>query len=173
MNEAEESTEEAHFRKHIFYIVLDNVIGALTFRFCAAKQISDTLSFLWNCQKMSKEQLMHKAAKIVEKYSKDISRENLVQEMNHIAMVHDGYLGRRQLGAFELLNALAEYILENIFSNLRVSLRISPVTVASIERSFSKLRLITNYLRSTMDQDRLSNMAGLVVESDIAKKNRL
>ena len=27
MNEADESPEEAHFRKHIFYVVLDNVIG--------------------------------------------------------------------------------------------------------------------------------------------------
>ena len=27
MNEADESTEEAHFRKYIFYLVLDNIIG--------------------------------------------------------------------------------------------------------------------------------------------------
>ena len=30
-----------------------------------------------------------------------------------------------------------------------------PVTVASAERSFSKLKLIKNYMRSTMSQDRL------------------
>ena len=53
MNEADESFEEAHFRKHIFYVVLDNVIGGLTVCFSAAKQISDTFSFLWNYQKMS------------------------------------------------------------------------------------------------------------------------
>ena len=43
MNEADESHEEAHFRKHIFYVVLDNVFGRLTVRYSAAKQISDTL----------------------------------------------------------------------------------------------------------------------------------
>ena len=48
MNETDESTEEAYFRKHIFYVVLDNVIGQLTVRFSAAKQIFDTFSFLWN-----------------------------------------------------------------------------------------------------------------------------
>ena len=49
----DESPEEAHFRKHVFYVVLDNVIGGLTVRFNEAKQISDTFSFLWNYQKMS------------------------------------------------------------------------------------------------------------------------
>ena len=57
MNETDESNEEAYFRKHIFYVVLDNVIGQLTIRFSAAKQISDTFSFLWNYQRMSKEEL--------------------------------------------------------------------------------------------------------------------
>ena len=54
INEAYQSPEEAHIRKHIFYVVLDNVIGRLTIRFCAAKQISYTFSFLWNYQKMSR-----------------------------------------------------------------------------------------------------------------------
>ena len=51
MNEADESPEEAHFRKHILYVLLDNVIGGHTVRFSAAKKISDIFSFLWNDQK--------------------------------------------------------------------------------------------------------------------------
>ena len=35
MNEADESTEKSHFQKHIFYVVLDNVIGELTVCFNA------------------------------------------------------------------------------------------------------------------------------------------
>ena len=35
MNEADASTEEAHFQKHIFYVVLDNFIGWLTVCFSA------------------------------------------------------------------------------------------------------------------------------------------
>ena len=46
MNETDESTEEAYFRKHIFYVALNNVVGLLKVRFSAAKQISDTFSFL-------------------------------------------------------------------------------------------------------------------------------
>ena len=71
INEVDESTEEAHFRKHIFFVVLDNVIGELTVRFSAAKQISDTFKFVWNYQKMSKEELKCKAAKLAETYSQE------------------------------------------------------------------------------------------------------
>ena len=35
----------------------------------------------------------------------------------------------------------------------------TPVTVATCERLFSKLKLIKNYLRSTMSQERLSDLA--------------
>ena len=111
---------------------------------------------------MSKEEVKRKEVKLAQKYSNDISSEDLEHEMNHITVVHNANFGRKHLGAFELLNALAEYRLESIFYNLSVSLRMfltTPVTVASAERSFSKLRLITNYLSSTMDQDRLNNLA--------------
>ena len=50
MNKEDESPEETHFWKHIFYVVLDYVIGGLTVRFSAAKQISVNFSFLWNYQ---------------------------------------------------------------------------------------------------------------------------
>ena len=39
-----------------------------------------------------------------------------------------------------------------------------PVTVASAERSFSKLKLIKTYLRSTMSQDRLQHFTILSIE---------
>jgi hypothetical protein len=42
-----------------------------------------------------------------------------------------------------------------------------PVTVASAERSFSKLKLLKNYLRSTMLQQRLNGLAMCSIEKDI------
>ena len=70
-----------------------------------------------------------------------------MQEINYITMVLNANFGRKQLDALELLNASAEYRLESIFPNLSISLRMfltAPATVASAERSFSKLKLIKN-----------------------------
>ena len=46
-------------------------------------------------------------------------------------------------------------------------LLIIPVTVATTEKSFSKLKLIKNYLRSTTSKDRLSWLAILSIEKRV------
>jgi hypothetical protein len=56
------------------------------------------------------------------------------------------------------------------FPNACIAYRILltiPVTVASAERSFSKLKLIKSYLRSTMSQERLNGLAILSIEKKI------
>lgn len=51
-------------------------------------------------------------------------------------------------------------------TTLRILLTL-PVTVASGERSFSKLKLIKDYLRSQMTQDRLVNLAVISIEKKL------
>jgi len=41
-----------------------------------------------------------------------------------------------------------------------------PVTTATAERSFSKLKLIKNYLRTSMRQERLSDLSLLSIEAE-------
>ena len=58
------------------------------------------------------------------------------------------------------------------FPNILVAYRILltiPITVASAERSFSKLKLIKSYLRTSMTQDRLNGLAILSIEKNILK----
>ena len=45
-----------------------------------------------------------------------------------------------------------------------------PVTVASAERSFSKLKIIKNYLRNTIGKERLSDFAIVSIEAKAAGK---
>ena len=88
-------------------------------------------------------------------------------------LIHSGNFGENQLNPFELLNKILTYKLDNIVPNLSVSLRIFltiPATVASAERSFSKFKLIKNYLRSTISQDRLIGLARLSIESELARE---
>ena len=64
------------------------------------------------------------------------------------------------------------YSLTEAYPFIEIALRIFltlPVTVASCELSFSKLKLLKNYLRSSMDQERLTNLAILSIENPLAK----
>ena len=56
--------------------------------------------------------------------------------------------------------------LPNLIIAIRIFLILS-ISVASCERSFSKLKLIMNYLRSTMSQIRLTSIAILSIERDM------
>ena len=71
--------------------------------------------------------------------------------------------------------ALFEHLIESnrftTFSNVFIVLRIyltMPITVASGERSFSKLKLIKTYLRSTIAQERLNSLSMLSIACEIA-----
>ena len=49
-------------------------------------------------------------------------------------------------------------------------LAVIPATSCSAERSFSSLRRLKTYLRNTMGQERLSNLALIHIERDYANK---
>lgn len=65
---------------------------------------------------------------------------------------------------FEFVRRMDCY--HNIFVAYRILFTI-PITVASVERSFSKLKLLKNYLRSTMSQERLNGLATLCIEKKL------
>ena len=56
----------------------------------------------------------------------------------------------------------------NVWIAYRIMLTI-PVSVASAERSFSKLKLIKSYLRSTMSQEKLNGLAMISIEKAMVK----
>ena len=73
---------------------------------------------------------------------------------------------------FDVLKFIVEWDFLESLPILSLSLQLFLticVSVASCERSFSKLKLIKNYLRSTMGQSRLSNLAILSIESESAR----
>ena len=97
----------------------------------------------------------------------DIRGRELAQEIEDLPD-----LPSKQMSAFELLSFLSEKKLDEIYPNLWIALRIAvtlPVTVASAERSFSKLKLIKTYLRSTISQEHLSGLAIMSINHDVGK----
>jgi len=70
--------------------------------------------------------------------------------------------------AIEVLNFLKKF--EGCYPNTWIAFRVMltvPVSVASAERSFSKLKLIKSYSRSTMSEERLNALAILSIERDL------
>ena len=71
------------------------------------------------------------------------------------------------MGPVEILKFLKRH---DCFPNATIAYRVLltiPVTVASAERSFSKLKLLKSYLCSTMIQERLNDLTMIALESDI------
>ncbi|KAL6486779.1 hypothetical protein MHYP_G00034050 [Metynnis hypsauchen] len=82
-------------------------------------------------------------------------------------------LSSKNMTNMELLTFLHEKKLAEIYPNMWVALRISatlPVTVAAAERSFSRLKLIKTYLRSTMGQERLSGLSVISINCEISQQ---
>ena len=74
------------------------------------------------------------------------------------------------------LTQLYNHFLENNFftpiPNIRHLIEVTliiPATSATCERSFSKLKLIETFLRSTMSQERLSDLAIMNIERKLTK----
>lgn len=67
--------------------------------------------------------------------------------------------------------AEAHHETNEFFPNIRVLLQILatlPVSTCSVERSFSSLKLIKSYLRTTMNEDRLNGLAAMYIHRDIS-----
>jgi hypothetical protein len=95
----------------------------------------------------------------------DIDANDLYVELKFL----QDFISKENMGPVEILKFLKRHdCFPNATIAYRVLLTIS-VTVASAERSFSKLKLLKSYLRS-MTQEKLNDLAKIALESDILEK---
>lgn len=149
---------EMEKRAHIYHTVSSD------FSFLSGKSLSEcSVSFLEKC-----------AADLGAIYSRDIDRVELVNEVAAFKF-HAKELVKNIYKAshLDILKVISNYGLRDAYPNIEIALRIfltMPVSVASCERTFSKLKIIKNYLRSSMCENRLTNLAILSIEYEIASK---
>ncbi|XP_065654830.1 uncharacterized protein LOC136081443 [Hydra vulgaris] len=137
---------ETQYVVEIFNVLVDQVLSSLTNRFNQLNELSELFGFLYEIPEATQN------TEVLKKYSKDLE----------IALTEDGHSDVISNQLFDEIKAISsmvpvkllpktliKFILENryeqSFPNLVIALRILltlSLTVASAERSFSKLKLI-------------------------------
>ena len=155
------------FRIIFFYCIIDQAIVSLGKRF---EQYESLFGFLFSSDKLqSLDELSLKSScyRLAEKLKNgdkcDIHESELYVELKLLQQ----FLPNEKLGALDILKIMKR---GDCFPNAIIAYRIFltiPVTVASAERSFSKLKLIKTYLRNSMSQDRLTGLATVAIENEL------
>ena len=102
-------------------------------------------------------------------YSDDLDGKQFCVEIIDCKMLISSRTNVKLSRPEDLLTFIVEYGDESAFPNLRITLQVLltvAVFTASCERSFSKLKLILSYLRSSTSQERLCDLALLSIERD-------
>jgi hypothetical protein len=163
------SSEES-FRISYFIPIVDQAIASLTRRFEQYQGYQKMFGFLFTSetlQSLDNESLKSSCDNLeaaLEKDGKsDIDANELYAELKFL----QNFIPQENMGPLEIIKFLKRH---NSFPNASIAYRVLltiPVTVASSERSFSKLK---SYLRSTMLQQRLTDLAQISLESEILEK---
>lgn len=174
-------TSEVHlsprdrFRIDSFVPVIDMLVSALSTRVSAYKEICDRFGFLHHIDKLTTEELRTAAKNLVDIYSSDIE-DTLGDELNQFLplMALLGEDKKPLQGSIEqwMYTMMATKDLKSVFPNIDIMLRIylcMMVSNCSGERSFSKLKIIKNRLRTTLDQEKLNWLSLMSIESDVLR----
>ncbi|XP_066316027.1 uncharacterized protein [Miscanthus floridulus] len=105
--------------------------------------------------------------KFAKTFSSDGSSVVDVNDMISKLAIMQSTLLDKPMSAMEIFEFVTE---ADCYPNISIACRIlftMPVTVASAERTFSKLKLLKNYLRSVMSQERLNGLATLCIEKKL------
>ena len=96
----------------------------------------------------------------------DIDAKELYMELKFLQKS----ISNERMGPIEILWFLKVH---GYFPNATIAYRVLltiPVTIASKEQRFSKLKLLKTYLHSTMTQERLNDLAIIALEGEMLEK---
>ena len=152
--------------------VIDQFIASLDQRLQAYKQISSQFSLFSHLKQLSSDELQAAAKQLVRSYPDDLDIafiEELCQFVAFANIFTDEEPKDISTELF-LYRLIIDKGVQDTFPNIEIALRMYLVLMVSNcsgERSFSKLKLIENRLRTSMKQERLVNLAIMNIESDI------
>ncbi|XP_066398375.1 uncharacterized protein [Miscanthus floridulus] len=170
---ADTQSAEELFRISYFLPVGDQAISSLTTRFEQYQSYQQNFGFLFTSKTLQslddtslKSSCDNLGAVLTKDGKSDVDANELYVELKFL----QDFIPKENIGPVEILKFLKRH---DCFPNASIAYRVLltiPVTVASAERSFSKLKLLKSYLRSTMTQQRLNDLATIALESGLLEK---
>ena len=151
-----------------FNVILDQLSVALQERRVAYQSVYDRFKVIVNLCSLPDAEIRSEAEKLITAFPRDFSNV-LIEEIVQFAAFAKL---RSCLTPSQQALLLHDEGLADTFPNVNVALRIylsMMVANCSGERSFSKLALIKNYLRTTMTHEKLSALCLMDVESSVLK----
>lgn len=172
------SDPESYFRINVYYCCLDILISQTKQRFQSLCDLSNIFEILQpdKLLSFSNEVIKKEAAKLASKYDNDMK----VDLYDQLIALKSCF--KSEIQKIHTIKKLAKLLLIN-FNSLAFSFPevitacllflTLPVTTATAERSFSKLKLIKHCLRTSMGQERLSDLSILSIEKEELEKLKL
>jgi len=166
---------ERHFRVNVFYACLDIIIQQLSQRFRSLHRTVNMFeAILPDTLRLATDEDLYEAARrLSEHYSRDLGPSFPAQLLSFRTCFREHIKNQKTVMGLAKMLMVNNQTVTSSFSEVCTTFLLFltlPVTVASAERSFSKLKLIKTYLRSTMGQERLSGLAILSIENVRARK---
>jgi hypothetical protein len=165
------------FQVNVFIASIDIIVTQLDGRFTSVDAVATTFQCLspqfLSADTSTDEVVFQSATSLAAAYSCDISENFTPQLLSFRALFMEDIRHIQTVAELADFLIVKNYSLLPTFHDLYTAFLLFltlPVTVASAERSFSKLKLIKTYLRNTMQHDRLSGLAILSIENAVARK---
>ena len=155
---------ESRFRVNVFNGTFDIMIAQLSQRFTSLRQTVNCFKVIEPeiLSSSSDNFLFEEATKLAEMYKEDLTTKFPEQILAFRGCLKTQILNVKSIRQLADLLIVKNQCISSNFAKVCSAFLIFltlPVTVASAERSFSKLKLIKSYLRSTISQERLSGLA--------------
>ncbi|PWA52825.1 zinc finger MYM-type protein 1 [Artemisia annua] len=168
-NDVSLSAEES-FKINYFLYIVDQAIGSLKTRFEQYTEYENIFGFLFSCAELKSydDKSLKLSCSKLEVALKNGERSDIdANELFVELRLLNHFLPSENMSPVDVLTFLKQ---RDCFPNALIAYRVLltiPVTVASAERSFSKLKLLKSYLRSSMSQERLNGLAMIAIENDL------
>jgi len=160
------------FKINTYFVIIDSLLSELRKRKNCYDDINTTFGFFSNMIDLPVTEVRKIAIKLHSQYPDDLDG-SFINECIHF----HGYLKSlpgnvSPKSILELCKIIKDHNIADVYPYVDIALRMylcCPLFNTSAERSFSVLKRVKSYLRSSMNDNRLNNLAILNIECEITK----